>query len=453
MAILNSMFKNDMFQGQDTVRPVVDPVTGVVQRTNTSLEVSDGDAPAQKWLVDNRLPVMFKYGFAAGINEMVMSKGLIVAVDPIRFQKDFETGKMHSVLTIANGGKNVKLSADGIHWEELTSEEDKAYKALTDDKKNADVTKRPANVPIGVNFANVYKKYDDAFNGMAPTVVTRKYIKLPLFNNKAKAYKNPWGSAYGDIKPGDYVKSDENGRFVKWVEGQDSPTQIVGQVLAIQKYLVPEGAAVWATWALEDRMNSEYFNPEENKKSTGEYPGYPYDKAYGYNDLTRMNPRVPVEYDITKGIPGLTDGRNAVKETVADQVVEEIPVGTFTTMQNRYMRTLDINIENLQVAVKAYYGSTVRTTSYVSVDNLLTENAVKMKNEAGTSEINLGHIDFYDLKAGLLVLAIDNPAALGTANLTKVEVLVKYDKRGQAGVPTMLDWDGCVGEIRILLQK
>lgn len=441
-------------KGKTNVNPVVDPVTGNIQRTNTALEVSDGDVPAEKWLVDNRLPVLFKYGFAYGINEMVISKGLIVAVDPIRFQKDFETGKMHSVLTIANGGQNVKLAADGIHWEALTGKEATDYANLSETEKNALADKRPANIPIGVSYANVYKKYDDQFNGMAPSVITRKYIKLPLFSNKTKAYANPWGSAYGDIKPGDYVKSDENGRFVKWVEGVDKLEQRVGQVLSVRKDLVPEGAAVWATWALEDRMNSDYFNPEEKQTSTGEYPGYPYDKAYGYNDLTRMNPRTPVEYDLNKGIPGLTDGRNAVAETVANQVIEELPVGTFTSMQNRYMRTLDINVEGLQIAVKATYkDGTVVVTNYASVDTLTAANAVKIKAKNGQDLLDLGHIEFADAKAGLVVLAIDKPATLGTTDLVKVEVLAKYVKRGKAGVPTMLDWDGCIGEVRVLLQK
>jgi hypothetical protein len=368
-----------------------------------------------------------------------MSKGLIVAADPERFQKDFETGKMHSVVTIANGGADVVLDADKIHWKAKTAETEGI---------------RKANTPIGVVNANVMKKVDDQLSGMAPTVVTRKYIKLPLFDNSTHAYANPWGSAYGTLAPGDYVKSDLNGRFVKFVEGTDKESQKVGQVLAIQNYLVPEGAAVWASWALEDKLNTEYYNPDETvPTSTGEYPGYPYDKGYGYNELKNPSPRLPLQYELGKGIPGLTDGANVASTTISDQVVDEVPVGTFETMQNRYMRLKDVNVESLQVAVKASFGATVQTSDYADVADLVAENALKMKDEAGTGTIDLGHLDFADAKAGLLVLAVDTAASLATANLTKVEILVKYVKRGLAGVPTMLDWDGCTGEVRVLLQK
>lgn len=445
------------FVSRDKVRPITDPVTGTVQRTNSALEVSDGDAPAQKWLLDDRLPVQFTYGYAYGINELVMPKGVIVSVDPLRFQKDFETGKTHSVLTVANGGADVKLDADNKHWVALAGAEATAYTALTEDQKNADLSKRSANNPIGVNFSNVMKKVEDRFNGMAPTVMTEKYIKLPLFADKAHAYANPWGSCYGAVKPGDYVKSDENGRFVKWVEGTDKYSQLVGQVLAVQKDLVPEGAAIWATWALEDRLNSDYFNPSEAGQiaSKGTYPGFPYEKSYGYNELTNANPRLNAEYQFDKGIPGLTDGAHVAATTKTDIVVDTVPkqAATVTTMANRYTHTLDVNVSNLQVALRATYGSTVKTSAYTDIGSLTAANALKIKNEAGDADINLGHVDFYDVATGLIAFAIDTPVTMSTANLDKVEMLVKYDVKGLAGVPTMLDWDGCLGEIRILVQK
>ena len=42
-------------------------------------------------------------------------------------------------------------------------------------------------------------------------------------------------------------------------------------------------------------------------------------------------------------------------------------------------------------------------------------------------------------------------AAVGVE--TKVAISFKYNKRGMAGVPTFMDWDGCIGSVKILLQK
>ena len=34
-----------------------------------------------------------------------------------------------------------------------------------------------------------------------------------------------------------------------------------------------------------------------------------------------------------------------------------------------------------------------------------------------------------------------------------IPVFVKFTKRGLSGVPTFMDWDGCVGSVKVLLQK
>lgn len=444
------------YQGKDAVRPVQD-ANGVFQRTNTSLEVSDGIAPAQKWLVDNRLPVSFVYGFAAGVNQMVLGKGLVVSVDPLKYQKDFETQKMHSVLTVANGGKDVVLDGTGKTWVEGTYVEGNLS--------------RPANKPIGVLFSNIMKKVDDQFNGMAPTVITEKYIKLPLFSDAAHALLNPWGSAYGTILPGDSVKSDLNGRFVKWtpetitveqttgavtVTG-DSVEQKVGQVLAIAKDLVPEGAAVWATWALGDRENSDYFNPMEGVEANNlGYPGYPYDKSHGYNELNKTNPRMPAEFDIARGIPGLTDGSRVASQVVADQVIDLIPLKLATYTQARYCRTLEngTQIGGIKFTVKTTLANgQVKLGTAMAIDGATATGSLKI--DIGAGEVAFAHIDYSDALAGLGVVVIDNAAPLANATnlIAKVEIVASYNKKGLAGVPTMLDWDGVLGEIRILIDK
>ena len=111
--------------------------------------------------------------------------------------------------------------------------------------------------------------------------------------------------------------------------------QVVGQIYSVNKELIPEGAARWAEWALEDKLNYEGFNPalyrQNNRRgedavssspfnSEGKYPGYPYDKNYLNHDLHMLastgrkdnyDPRMNPEYRLGElGIPGLTDGKN-----------------------------------------------------------------------------------------------------------------------------------------------
>ena len=59
-------------------------------------------------------------------------------------------------------------------------------------------------------------------------------------------------------------------------------------------------------------------------------------------------------------------------------------------------------------------------------------------------------------KQGFLVLTVSDPVAFHSSALISDQVLnvyVKYNKRGLAGVPTFMDWDGCEGFASILLQK
>ena len=87
-----------------------------INRTNTKINVNDHDVPNIKYLLDDRLPVLFKYGYAFGYNQIVVPKGRIMAVDPNTSQLDFDTQKYYNVITLANGGKNVVL--DGKQWVE-----------------------------------------------------------------------------------------------------------------------------------------------------------------------------------------------------------------------------------------------------------------------------------------------------------------------------------------------
>lgn len=314
-----------------------------INRTNTQINVSEHDVPNIKYAFDFRLPVLFRYGFGVGYNQIVIPKGRVVAVDPRMDLVDTESEKKFSTLTLANGGASVRLRkagdkfkaaanakslvspvasgkdvpevSIGRDWTPLKGLSDTYEETCfrpTKEKKDAigqlgDYTDevvemqegtglvrvkttgvvpkvgeiRLGNVPIGIIERNEYTRDDDAFNGIMPGPVrTDALVELPWFAYKDKAEQNPWGSAYGQLFPGCLVRSDENGRIVPSIlnfndlmAGMDiqeyelERQQVLGTVYAVNTDLVPEGAAKWATWALEDRMNSEYFNPTVYRKT------------------------------------------------------------------------------------------------------------------------------------------------------------------------------------------
>lgn len=334
---------------------------------------------------------------------------------------------------------------------------------------------RPANQPIGMLQRNEYTRDDDALNGMmVGPVLTDAMVELPWFTFKDKAEQNPWGSAYGNLFPGALVKSDENGRVVvsplsfedlvedmSIAEYETERQQVIGQIYAVNTELVPEGAAKWATWAIEDRLKFADFNPaiypQNNRrgedaisnspyKSDGGYPGYPYDKAYMNNDLHMINDgargdvydqRMNFEHQYENlGIPGLTDGANVAFRTVAPVNAGSISKASEgVDYVDVFFRTTDVNVYDVQIqigteaAVPATLGATIGNTG------------LKVK--------------YADEKQGIVSLEIADRTAFETflGAATSVQVKLGYKKRGLAGVPTFLDWDGCVGSVKLLLTK
>lgn len=516
-----------------------------INRSNIRLNTNEHDTPNIKYMFDNRLPVLFRYGYAYGYNQMVIPKGRIVAVDKYKDTVDFDMQKAHNTMTLANGGAPVKLrtaddkyknysgaaekvvssEAQGavlantdIEWTPIIGMEsaysdfsyrpfkDKGPMAQLDDagyeidvekgyvinkstKEYVDVI--PGNTPIGMIIRNEYTRDDDAFNGMAPgSVNTDCMVELPWFAYKDKAEGNPWGSAYGGLFPGALVKPDENGRVVvsplsyeaevedmSISEYELERQQVIGQVYAVSTELVPEGAAKWATWALNDRLNFEDFNPQEwpqnNRrgedvvgrsayKSTGKYPGYPYEKGYGAHDLhmlggarTNYDLRMNQEYQYENlGIPGLTDGYNAVKRTYdAMEIGKMRVVKNLTESSDLFFRFPEVKIEDMEICIGSKEDSKFVPLTEGGLINAYYEA------ETATAAIEAKYVDGLQ---GLFVLNIKDLSVMndfadtivGTGETgIDLPIYVRFAKRGLAGVPTFMDWDGAVGSVKILLQK
>lgn len=537
-----------------------------INRTNMKLAVSEHDVPNIKYELDRRLPVLFRYGWAHGYNQVVMPKGRLIAVDKSLNILDFDTKKAYNALTLANGGADVKLREAsyknvqneetapvgiGTQWAPLaegtyekTSKNEVIFRpfkaaaaALAEEcevegkgKSKAKAVKNAAigvdaatglvtingvptrdvrlgNIPVGILERNEYTRNDDAYNGMQPgAVLTDKLVELPMFLEKEKAEMNPWGSAYGQFLPGDLVKSDENGRAVvsplsrqeivaKMTAGEIEleRQQVVGQVYAVSRDLVPAGAAKYAQWALSDRLNFDEFNPdiwrmnnrdgEDNISQSpyrangggfvnssldmtgkeGQYfeePGYPWDRTMHEHDLhmlassvrTHSN-RFGLEHMMEQGIPGLTDGYN-----VASRELGPEEVGTFrqaaseADYKDMMYKTADVHLESMKIAVTT--NGIAQEEDFVEVNVQEVGQKVDLKGAAIT---NAMEITYVNLKQGIIKVRVAEDKAsevhAALADGKKARIIVKYNKRGLTGVPTNLDWDGCAGVVTILLQK
>ena len=515
-----------------------------VNRTNFHFNVSEHDVPSCEWDLDDRLPVLFRYGFAYGFNQIVLPKGRVVALDKHMNKIEWDSKKQRNTLTIANGGVPVRLreSSDsykatdklatdivspdmsgkaafgvGKEWVPVSGMEaaysKKAYRPFVDNTAEVaegedakiitaaeqlraanyqiDVQSgriltqegavadniRAGNIPVGVLENNQYTRDIDAYNGIMPGPVrTDAMIEMPWFVFKDKAEGNFWGSIYGaNVAPGALVKADENGRMVVSPLSIDSEfatmsakeielerRQVIGEVYSAVQELVPAGSAKWAVWALEDRLNFEDFNPtvwrSTNRRgedstnasphaSTGEYPGYPFDPAFNNHNLHMLganlrnnnyNHRMDFEYQYSElGIPGLTDGYNAVVREMPEEKVGEIHHrGSAEGYIDQLFQINSVHVEQGTLQVKVGNGAWVTATVGQALD------------EAGA--FTLVYVNEHQ---GLFKVRINKDVADAVLESAPVEIKAKYSKRGLAGVPTFMDWDGCIGSVQVLLTK
>ena len=506
-----------------------------VNRTNSLLNVADHDVPNCKWAFDDRLPILFRYGFAYGFNQIVVPKGRIVALDPSINKVDFDSKKAFNLMTLANGGVPVRLrqiddvymeavdekgvvsmeksGAPVVHpgkeWIPLTGLVDnfdennlfRPFMAEASAKKQLEaagytvdevtgnvldengkpVLVRQGNIPIGMLGRNEYTRDEDALNGIMPgPVYTDAMVSLPWFLYKDKAEQTFWGCAYGDLKPGTLLKSDENGRLcVSPLSNSDAVAamelpeylaeqrQVIGEVYSTSMDLVPEGAAKWAQWALKDRLNFDETNPDTwrqtNRRgednisnspyaSTGMYPGYPFDKAFQEHDLHMLganlrdgnyNIRLNQEYQYGNGIPGLTDGYNVVKKNIPEERIGQMRAreNTENDYVDRIMKVSEVNVEPGTLEIKfgeEEYVNVVAVGQTLDADGIFEISYLSEKQ--GLIKIHVTDAE----KADAYLSALEDKTAV---------VKAKFTKRGESGVPTQLDWDGCVGEVKVLLTK
>jgi hypothetical protein len=403
-------------------------------KTHTNLIVSEGVAPAEKFIVSKTNPAeVFTYEFGPeGAQQVVLAKGKIVEVAGVEY--DQETGKRWTAV------------------------------------KQADVNSKRA---FGINHHNVYKKRRDGLNGGDATIVTKSYIEVPLFeatggldsaanvavaSNAAKAMR--YGAAYGEsniIKPGDYVKVGENGNFVKLDESVDSPFEIVGQALAVERDLPPAGFLQYYSELINPEIEavlkqmSYAPSPGNNGQDAGAYPyGYPYRNRGWLPDFEQM---LMGGKGYLKGVPFLTDGFfkaqekktfiiNEMYSKVANTGhVESVVVTDGLTLVNGKDVAVGAEVRNAAAFIKLHHPI---DKTFAKEDQIVV--TYKDANAAGAVKTLASEDVFIDYTNNTVVLYLE--AGMSLQDITITAQLVVDPT---VGIPTEWDYAGSVGAVRILL--
>lgn len=395
-------------------------------KSHTNLVVSEGVSPSEKWIVSKTNaaePFIYEFG-PEGNQTVVLAKGKIVELGAAEY--DYTTGRQVSTIK----------------------------QAVADSRK-----------AVGVLHHSVYETRRDRFSGNNqpnPTILTRQYIEVPLFehatlqtaSDAAKAMK--FGAAYGvsdSIQPGDFVKVGANGNFVKLDTTDttgDSPFEIVGQVLAAERELPPAGFLQYYMEMeipeIEAFLKAQGTAPSPGANPDGSAGAYPYGAPYttrGWKaDFEKLlNPT------INKGIPFLTDGYFRAKTTVNNIALTDV----YDKDTNN-----DGHVEAVRIAGQVTLTGSDVTVAADSRNNALfiklrhpidkgEANAITVKHSGGNISAKDVHVD---LSNNTVVVYLEAGAAL-----TGLAIDAKLVVDPVAGIPTEWDHAGSVGAVRILLQR
>ena len=276
-------------------------------RSNTKLVVSGGFSPAEHFITDPELPVLFYYEYGGpGQKEVVISKGMIVGALP-QPQIDYDTNKSKTVLTIA-GLKNSRA--------------------------------------VGMAPYNFTRHTPDFLDGNQPAIITREYVQLPWIPNAADAAEMKWGAVHGNIQIGDLVtfsRDPQNyGKVVKWDETKHKVSEIVGQVLALETDQEMQGWLKWALW--DEAAKREDLGADKTGYQAPPAGGFPFDPAYregtidvdGYLTQYTTNPT---------GVPGLLDGRNRSQTILQTNTFKTPAAGVLANKDLGYKNIVDGSVQ------------------------------------------------------------------------------------------------------------
>jgi hypothetical protein len=441
-------------------------------RTNTQLVVSEGNAPAEKYLASEATnsSVKFAYEFGPeGNNGVVIPKGKILSFAGVEY--DVETEKYIPRVKIAGAGE----------------------------------------VPMGVNHHNVYQRLRDKFSGSEPTVLTREYIRVPLFtgNDLSAAQGAAAAIQFGAMAAacstgtaseiqaaknalfGKYVKADANGNFVVADPASDTYDKIVGQVYGIETDIPPAG---FLQYFME--MNENDYTAFIKGSQIVPSPGRTQDKA---NSLSIDTFPVGTGYFKTSrdlalalknfraGIPFLTDGyfkarTNKVYElgdttNIIDvRTMGHVTVAPTTEVATDVDHVYGVGTNPLRnvVTVSDTVGSALFirlkddichdalpsydiTRDIVPIESNFPEYGslgqsavvVKLLDAAGANPVTVSPANYHvDYENNLIVIYFTEAVSAKNIQITATVL-----ENQIPGIPTGWDYKGNIGEARILLMK
>lgn len=380
-------------------------------KTHTNLVVSEGNAPAEQFLVsktNEATPFIYEYG-PEGNQTVLIAKGKIV--EAVGEEKNRNTGYTETAIRVAGEG---------------------------------------STRAIGVNHHNVYDQRRDAMEGNRPTVITRSYIEVPLFEHGVvdtaadSAAAMHFGAAYGatgDIKSGDFVVVGKDGNFKKAPEDLTDFRQVVGQVFNVNRNMPPAGLLNYYTGLKENADVEAYLKSVSTTPAASE-GGYPYGAPYSVGSW-KADFLKSLGNAKNTGIPFLTDGYFSSLKTLTVGLEES---------------------ENLE-SVVASEGATITGANVtVSEDVMDSSVFIKLKHKidqaskndikvtytnAEAEEVTVSSRDVHvDLVNNTIVVFLD-----GGVEATGLSVTLTASVNPVAGIPTEWDYAGSVGAVRIQLMR
>lgn len=379
---------------------------GNIGKTHTNLLVSQGEAPAEQFIVsrtNDEDPFYYEYG-PEGNQLVKIAKGKIV--EAVGEELNRKTRYMETAIRVA---------------------EEDSIRA------------------IGVNQHNVSEDSRSARGGdfQRPTIWTRAYIEVPLFEAATataaseSAAAMHFGAAYGktgDIKSGDFVAVGANGNFKK-LEAEKGetfdPRMIVGQVLNVNRNMPPAGLLQYYTGLSNEDEIKKYL--QSLAPSGIEYPyGTTYTVGAWRADFLKQ-----LGLGKLTGIPFLTDGYFSGVENVTTGIDSEDNIETVAGSKSVTVTGANVTVDD----------SDIDGTLFIKLKHKLdrrSKNNVVVQHGSGQVPAKDVHIDYNN---NTIVVYLDE----GT--YTNVEVTAEMVVNPTAGLPTEWDYKGSVGAVRILLQR
>lgn len=418
-------------------------------RTHTQLVVSEGNAPAEKYIpaaTENYTKFNYEFG-PEGNQEVVIPKGKVVSLTGVEW--DYETEKYVPAIKIANG---------------LAGTAEAPNLAFTGDKI------------IGVNHHNVYKRIRDRFSGNQPTIITREYIEVPLFTDIAKAAAIKFGAAWAtgadnlaaaNAIIGKNIAVDEHGNFTVATSG--TYENVIGKCLGVDTNVPPAGYLQYFM-EMENVDFEKFMRDMSYAPAPGKTPNTAWNDIAGYPEGTGyLKSRQDLIKTFNQGIPFLTDGyfrartpkkyklsdtgvvlRKANNVTITEKYdLDEEGAGTDTdtvisvTVAQKEGAALFVRLP--ESIVKDNLQNNISATQYPEFANgPLTSNVVVKVNNVQYNDV---HVDYTNNSVVLYFDSIDTDITNATVTVDCVVLESQVP-----GIPTGWDFKGSVGAARILLK-